>query len=197
MINVAVEGESDREAAKAIVRAAGRTVSKIVVAGGKTKLDPKIPKYNLAARHQPWVVFRDSDGKCPVDLRNSLTSTVSSTNHRFSLRIAHTMTEAWLLADRQGFARFFRVRIALVPTDPEAIAHAKQHLLGICSQSSSRALKADIVTPSGKTGPLYVARINEFARSHWDVVSAAEASPSLRRALDAIRSLPPADHSPS
>jgi len=49
MINVVVEGASDRGIARAVVRAAGREVGKIVAKGGKTRLDPDIPKYNRPA----------------------------------------------------------------------------------------------------------------------------------------------------
>lgn len=189
MIGVVVEGESDRAAATAVVAAAGHSVAHVRVSGGKTKLDPKIPKYHTAARRMPWVVFRDSDGQCPVELRDLLTAGISMLNTRFSLRIAHSMTEAWLLADRDGFARFFHVRLARIPTDPENLAHAKRSLLRLCAESSSRLMRRDVVTPDGQTGPLYVARINEFAENHWDAVAAAESSASLAKAIRAIRRL--------
>lgn len=190
MINVAVEGESDRGAASTVVTAAGRAVALMRISHGKTKLDVKIPKYHQAARQTPWVVFRDSDGVCPVQLRDRLTASISSSNPKFALRIVHSMTEAWLLADRDGFARFFRVRPADVPTQPETLSHAKQSLLRVCATSSSRAIRKDVVAPDGQTGPLYVPRINEFAQTHWDVAAAAENSPSLARAIRAIRELP-------
>ncbi len=100
------------------------------------------------------------------------------------------MTEAWLLADRDGFADFFRVRKGRLPPDPEAVPHAKQTLLELCLQSSSRDIRRDVVTADGKTGPLYVSRINEFAAAHWNVGVAATNSPSLARALNAIKALP-------
>ncbi len=120
MINIAIEGESDREAAKAVVIAAGRTIGRVAAAGGKTRLDPKIPKYNDAAKRANWVVFRDSDGECPVQLRTQLLSTLTSAqSSRFSLRIAHSMTEAWLMADPARFAEFFHVRVGKIPTSVE------------------------------------------------------------------------------
>lgn len=189
MINVAVEGESDRGAAEAVVAASGGTVARVVVAGGKTKLDPKIAKYCAAARQVPWVVFRDSDGQCPVELRSQLASRITTPNSKFALRIAHSMTEAWLMADTAAFARFFRISAARVPSDPEALAHAKHSLLRLCEASSSRVIRRDVVSPDGQTGPLYVSRLNEFALGHWNVGTAAENSPSLARAVAAIRTL--------
>lgn len=190
MINVAVEGESDREAAAAIVRYAGRTVARVIVAGGKSKLDPKISKYNEAARRTNWVVFRDSDGECPVHLRQKLTSEILLWSPRFSLRIAHSMTETWLLADHDGFAEFFRVRSGVLPQNPESLAHAKHTLLAICASSKSRSIRSDVVSTDGQTGPLYVARLNEFASARWNVEAAAGRSPSLLRAIRCIESLP-------
>lgn len=190
MINVAVEGESDREVARAVVTSAGHDVRSVFVAGGKTKLDPKIPKYNEASRRANWVVFRDSDGECPVVLRQQLTARITEWSPRFVLRVAHTMTEAWLLADREGFAGYFRVRLSRLPSSPEDLAHAKHTLLSICSNSNSRAIRRDVVTSRGEIGPLYTARINEFASKRWSVESAADNSPSLLRALRAIQSLP-------
>jgi len=192
MINIAIEGESDREAAKAVVIAAGRTIGRVAAAGGKTRLDPKIPKYNDAAKRANWVVFRDSDGECPVQLRTQLLSTLTSAqSSRFSLRIAHSMTEAWLMADPARFAEFFHVRVGKIPTSVEDLPHAKRTLLDLCVKSP-RAIRDGVVTPDGKTGPEYVARINQFASSRWDVSAAATTCPSLRRAIEEIRTLPQA-----
>lgn len=190
MINVVVEGDSDREAAKAIVVSTGREVAKVIVAGGKTQLDPKIAKYNQAARQSSWIVFRDSDGKCPARLRTELTATIATWSPNFLLRIAHSMTEAWLLADRDGFADFFRVKAGQVPTDPESLPHAKHEVLRLCGSSRARVIRQDMVRSTGETGPLYVNRLNEFASTRWDVTSAAANCDSLRRAIRSIQGLP-------
>lgn len=189
-LNLVVEGESDREAAKAIVRAAGRTVAKVVVAHGKSRLDPRIPKYNQAARRSPWIVFRDSDGRCPAQLRDELGSKITAWSPNFSLRIAHSMTEAWLLADRDGFADFFHVRLGRVPRHPESLPHAKREVLQLCADSTARKIRQDMVRSTGETGALYVSRINEFAAARWDVAAAAANSDSLSRAIRRIRGLP-------
>ena len=49
------------------------------------------------------------------------------------------MAEAWLLADRANFARYFGVSLDRVPPDPEALPHAKQALLGLVRHSLSAA----------------------------------------------------------
>lgn len=190
MINVVIEGESDRGVATAIVRAAGHELGKIVVKNGKTKLDPLIPNYNRAATTSAWVVLRDSDTQCPVELRTKLTAAIGTLSPSFLLRIVHPMSEGWLLADSDGFAEHFGIRAAAVPRDPESLAHPKATVLQLCAKSRYRAIRSDMVTNAGRTGPLYVVRVNEFAAEHWNVGRAAENSDSLRRAVERIRRLP-------
>lgn len=189
MINAVVEGESDRQMAIAVARAAGHEVDMLRVAGGWTRLDPLIPKYNEAAKRANWVVFRDSDAECPVALHDRLTSRIAVSQPRFCVRIAHSMAEAWLLADREAFAEFFGIPLNRVPTAPESLPHAKRTLLVLCAGSRSASIRKDVTASDGRAGPLYVHRMNEFASEHWRPPVAAENSPSLRRAIARIREL--------
>ncbi|HXH36000.1 MAG TPA: hypothetical protein VNJ54_16595 [Plantibacter sp.] len=190
MINVVVEGDSDREMARAIVLVAGRQVNRIIVAGGKSKLDPKIHKYNQASVQFPWVVFRDSDAACPVALRSKLSADITVWQPGFSLRIAHSMSEAWLLADREAFSNFFSVPMNRLPPQPESLPHAKRALLALCAQSRSRGVQRDMTAGTGEAGALYVSQLNEFASTVWRPLVAAENSPSLIRAIRRIQELP-------
>lgn len=190
MINIVVEGESDRETAKAVVRAAGRNPSRVVVTGGTGRMDARIASYNRAAAQYPWVVFRDSDASCPVQLRARLTASISQWDSKFALRIAHSMSEAWLLADRERFAEYFSVPINRITSDPEALPHAKRTLLTLCAGSRSSAVRKEVTVNGGQVGPLYVLRLNEFASTVWRPDSAADSSDSLRRAIERIQELP-------
>jgi hypothetical protein len=192
VINVAVEGESDRGVAGSVVRAAGRSVRLIRVAGGKSRLDPLIPKYNAASIQNPWVVFRDSDSDCPVALRTRLTSGIAVPSPSFCLRIAHSMSEAWLLSDPDAFTRYFKVARSRIPSAPESLLHAKRTLLALCADSRSRAIREEVTASGGGPGPLFVAHMNDFASDHWDANRASERSESLRRAIWAISTLPEA-----
>lgn len=189
MINIVVEGRSDEEMAAAVVRAAGGEPGKRIVKGGAVALDRDLPKYIRAAAFQPWVVFRDSDGTCPVELRRRLVRECSTWPPTFRLRIAHPMAEAWLLADSRSIADFFSVRLADVPANPGELDHPKRALVRMCEQSRSAAVRADMVAKADRPGPLYVRRLNEFAAVAWNVDRASGASPSLRRAIASIRTL--------
>lgn len=188
-INLVVEGRSDIEAASAIVRAAGHSVGDAIPKIGVNRLDKDLRKYAEAARwsepHEAWIVFRDTDGKCPVELRNRLLNGVV-VPARFQLRLARTMTEAWLLGDRPGIASFLRVPEKLVPRTPERLSHAKRTLLQIASKSSNRQIRNGMVAGKLEPGPRYVEIVNEFARDHWDTELAAQSCGSLQRAINRI-----------
>ncbi|MEL4356671.1 MULTISPECIES: hypothetical protein [unclassified Luteococcus] len=188
-MRVVVEGPSDLQAAVKTCTAAGHAVTSARSAGGKSKLDPKIANYAQAARNEPWVIFRDSDRECPVALRKRLMQGIPY-NPLFALRIAHTMTEAWLMADRMDFAKYFHVSNDLVPLAPDSEDHAKHTFLTLCLKSHSRDIREEVARDEAHAGPLFVEHLNEFARLHWNVDRAAENSPSLQRALVTLRSLP-------
>jgi hypothetical protein len=189
MINVVVEGRSDEEVARRLIQASGHEVAKVVVKGGKTRLDPLLAKYNRAAAHAPWVVLRDSDAECPKTLYARLTAGIGSLSSSFLLRIAHPMTEGWLLADSKGFADFFKIRESQIPRYPESLTNAKHVVLALCASSRSRALRREMVVQGSKIGPLYTVRVNEFASTSWSIETAASRSDSLRRAIDRIGSI--------
>lgn len=188
-IKVVAEGPSDEGAARRIVDYCGHEVDFFRSMNGKDRLDSRIPNYVRAARHEPWVVFRDSDGECPVHLRARLLGE-GQEHDLFLLRIACTMTEAWLMADRKGFAEYFHVSIDVVPPAPEELVHAKRTLLGLCLRSRSRDIREEVARDEHHPGPLFVSHLNEFARTRWDVEAAARNSPSLRRAVTAITAIP-------
>ncbi|WP_157226476.1 hypothetical protein [Gordonia soli] len=182
-----VEGPSDRGMAEAVLREAGQKVGSITVRGGKTKIDPLLSSYNRAARHSPLIVFRDTDTKCPLELRKYLTHDVEDMAPGFMLRLVHPMTEGWLLSDKYGFARYFHVSPGKIPTDTGSLVDAKSTLLALCMKSTSRDIRAEVVRKDGKTGPLYTDHLNEFASRYWDVAAASEQNDSLRRAVERIR----------
>lgn len=75
IINSVIEGSSDIGVAEALISVTGHKVGQHFSKGGKSRLDPAIPKYLAAARYGPdvaWLILRDSDNDCPVHLRQTL-----------------------------------------------------------------------------------------------------------------------------
>ena len=159
-----------------------------LVKRGVTNLDRLIPGLGRTSINNPWVVFRDSDGRCPVELRTAL---IGSRPHDggFELRLACSMTEAWLLADVENFSDHFKIPVQKIPGTPDELPHAKRELLRLCRSSRSRRIRDDMVRANGAPGALYTSRLNEFALECWDVVKARERSPSLHRTIVRLESM--------
>lgn len=176
--------------ARAVVVASGHEVNKVVNKNGKHNLDRQIPNYNLAAKRSTWVVFRDSDTHCPVQLKHSLTERITEWSPRFALRIVHPMSEAWLLADPDSFATYFHLKPGQIPADPESLAHPKLTLLNLCKSSNSQEIRYGMIGRNDRPGPLYSHMINDYAIQAWKPVKASERSESLQRAMSRLRALP-------
>ncbi|MBF0695929.1 hypothetical protein IR146_00860 [Actinomyces bowdenii] len=182
-VSVAVEGESDRGVVDALLAHVSLALARpCLVKRGTAKLDGIIPGLARTTIHHPWIVFRDADRHCPVALREEL---IGPHPHdgAFELRLACSMMEAWLLADADGFSRFFHVPMKKITDRPDDLEHAKRELLRLCRHSRSSSVRRDVVRRDGSPGPEYVARINGFAREHWNVERARDHSPSLERAI--------------
>ena len=188
-VSVAVEGESDTGMVRTLLAHVGISLARpCLVKRGVTNLDRLIPGLSRTSINNPWVVFRDSDGRCPVELRTAL---IGSRPHDggFELRLACSMTEAWLLADVENFSDHFKIPVQKIPRAPDELPHAKRELLRLCRSSRSRRIRDDMVRANGAPGVLYTGRLNEFALEFWDVVKARERSPSLHRTIVRLESM--------
>jgi hypothetical protein len=191
-VNIAVEGDSDVEVARAVVRAAGLEPAATVYGlRGKDHLDAKLAAYSRAAVHQPWLVLRDLDrAPCAGQLVASLAPLRPP---MLCLRVAVPSMEAWLLADRERIASFLHVSRDLVPASPETLSSPKRALVDLARRARKRDVVGDLVPRPGSTarvGPNYTARVSEFARDVWRPRVAAKTSASLARCLSALSQLP-------
>lgn len=193
-ISGAAEGPTDELALRRIVEARGALVHRVQVQGGKPALRRALPGYNAAARRAPWLVLvdLDSDFPCPGALVEEWLPTPSVA---MRLRIVVRQIEAWLLADADHFARWFRVRKGSIPTAPDALLDAKSALLTIVRSSLKRDIRQDMIPRPGsgrRTGPAYSSRLMEFladAERGWRPDVAASRSPSLASCLRRVDEL--------
>jgi hypothetical protein len=190
VFSAAVEGPSDEVALRKIVNSVGGDLGHVYGRNGKVHILRSLPGYNYAARFQPWIVLVDLDAEdCVVVAKQNWLPVASD---HMCLRVAVRELESWLLADHERFSTYFAVSANLIPTDPDLLDDPKLTLINILRKSRRFAVRADMVpdTKLGQSiGPAYTARIMEFIESGagWRVEAAAERSPSLRRAITAIR----------
>ena len=105
LVYYAVEGDTDAPVAERLIRLVGFEPHPIRVAGGKPKLDPRIPELNRSGAALNWLILRDldQDASCASELIDRLLKG-REVAPRVNLRIPVRAMESWLLADREGFA---------------------------------------------------------------------------------------------
>lgn len=163
-------------------------IDRVVVAGGNGPLKNGIRRFVAASQVLPHVVLTDLDNSpcAPALLRDWGAHRLPP---RILLRVAVREVEAWLMADRTGIAEFLSVPVVRVPANPEADRDPKQTLVGLARRSRKRRVAQELAPQAGsssRVGPLYNARLVEFATSTWDVERARERSPSLDRAIQRL-----------
>lgn len=175
-IGVVVEGLTDRVALENILATRSRTLDphRVIITGGKQQFDTRLAKYNLAARHGPWLALRDADHDadgCPVALRRALLAAPHCP--ALCLRLAVRTLDAWLLADADAFATHFSVPRSKVPKDPEELARPKDALVNACRASKRREVRAAMVPPEGTKGPgpEYTGFVSSTAARHGGLMS--------------------------
>jgi hypothetical protein len=194
VISSAVEGLVDEAVVKRLIVEAGGEIGPIYGKRGKSLLRQRVNGYNNAARHTPWIVLVDlnRDADCPPPLKALW---LPNPGLFMCFRIAVRQIEAWLLADRERFASFFRARLSDIPSDPELLDDPKEAVIELSRKSRSRDIRLDMVPRPGsgrKMGPAYVSRLIEYASDRqrgWRPERAARSSGSLNRSLNRIREL--------
>jgi hypothetical protein len=188
---VVVEGDLEVDVARRVLVSAGvATPPPITNCRGGSRFWAHATRYERAARAAgPAFGLVDLErADCAPGL---LKDKLGHMPHRdFVLRIAKRMTESWLIADRDAFARFMGVPSQLVPADPEAEPDPKATIVRLARRSRSREIRETIAPPDDaqgvKVGREYLPKLREFVNRAWDVQRAASRSDSLRRARAAV-----------
>ena len=154
---------------------------------GKHQIDQGLPGWNASSIRRPWLVLRDLDhddfDTCIPGLRTQLLG--SPWQEGMCFRLVVRSVEAWILADHEGFSKYFGVRQQL-PSAVDDLDDPKRELINRCRRSNKRDIKLGVPPRQGsgrKLGPDYVALITDFSQGVWSPSGARKRSPSLDRAL--------------
>jgi hypothetical protein len=151
-------------------------------------LKKNIRGFNRASKGTPFVVLTDLDAyPCSSALIAEWLPVPQHPN--LLLRIAVREVESWVMAHRKEFARFMKVPLWRVPSEPDTIPNPKAAMIALARESRSRDIREDIVPPAGSTrkvGPNYNGRLGAFVARHWAPREAAEHSPSLARTWERL-----------
>ncbi len=187
---VATEDVLSETVARKLLEERNLDTTRITFVGrkGAGHLKMNMRKYLEVARQQPVLVLTDLDETvCAPSLVNAWLG--SSARHpRLLLRVAIREVEAWLMADRDGFAEFLSVPKARIERDVEAIADPKRHLLRLAERAPSR-LRRGLLPSRGAAaiqGFEYNPLLCEFVAVNWSSRRAAENSQSLSRLIERL-----------
>ena len=161
--------------------------------GGNGYLKRIINGLNNAAKGVPFLVATDLDQyDCPPALIDDWLA--HPKHHNLLIRVAVHEAEAWVLADREGFASFLGITAARIPEDVEALAKPKETLIQLARASRKRYIRDDICplpSSTSRIGPNYNGRLGGFVSQSWNPTAARVRSPSLDRTIDRLISFRP------
>ena len=167
-ITAAVEGPLDEAVVRRLVTELDGVLGPVHGLRGKTYLRQRVVGFNAAAAHAPWLVLVDLDNEeCAAALRADWLPAPSS---GLCFRVAVREVEAWLLADRDGIARFLGVSVSRIPQMPEAQADPKRLIVNLARSSRRRDVRDGLVPrpESGRAvGPEYMSMMSDFAGGAW------------------------------
>lgn len=194
-LNLAVEDPLSEAVLRKIL---GSSENRFAVAhcysrGGFGYLNKNIAGFNNAAKANPWLVLTDLDtAECPPSLIKAWLSYAQHPNLIF--RVAVREVEAWLLADRNSFARYLGISKEKIPPDVESIEDPKRLLINLARRSRKRTLREAIVPSAGsdaRQGPDYNGALIPYVNEVWDLGAAVKNSMSLRKTVRAVEDFKP------
>ncbi|MCY2929083.1 MAG: hypothetical protein NTV86_06235 [Planctomycetota bacterium] len=105
-------------------------------------------------------------------------------------RVAVREVESWIMADREEWAKYIQIPKASFVVAPDSLLDPKQHLFSVIGRKGRKSFHKEML-PRGTAhvGPRYNEIICEFVAEKWSPQRAAERSPSLLRAINALKKL--------
>ena len=106
-------------------------------------------------------------------------------------RVAVREIESWILADRKEWADFIDIPERNFQEFPDDLEDPKRFLLNVLRKKGKKKFHKEML-PRGDAhiGPRYNEILCDFIKNRWSPSRAADNSPSLKRALDALGKIP-------
>ena len=159
---------------------------------GNGFLKQKLFDLNETARSIPVFLLTDLDRiECPPSLIDNWWNGRILENGMI-FRVVVREIEAWLLADRKGFAELSGAPIGKVPLMPESLDDPKSTLINLVHRYGNRRLKDELLPAKGSSASVgfgYNQVLSQFVRKSWSVARAAKNAASLERARRRLREL--------
>jgi hypothetical protein len=104
---------------------------------------------------------------------------------RLLFRVVVREIEAWIMADREGFAQLLGISCNKIQRNIEDIGDPKNYLFKLAKIANRNVRQELLIEKRGvaSRGPGYDELLTYFVSNHWCPVRASENSPSLKKAI--------------
>lgn len=155
-----------------------------------------IKKMLTFAKKYPVVAVFDSDGNCIIELLEKYMSTKQNVDYA-AINFAVDEAEAWLMADREGLAKYFDLSVDVIPNKNANDAEISDHLpyktslyimTEIAPLSNESFIKDSLAFEKpGKKPSTYNAIWGRYINDIWNINVACANSESLARTVERIK----------
>lgn len=150
------------------------------------------------AKEYPVAAVFDSDGNCIIELLERYTSEKENADYA-AISFAVDEAEAWLMADREGLADYFKIPVGKIPekkrSDPE-ISHNMPYktslfiLTEIAPLSEVSSIREALAFERpGKKPSTYNSVWGRYIDEIWNIDAACKNSESLKKAVIRIKKM--------
>ncbi|MDR0737697.1 MAG: DUF4276 family protein [Prevotellaceae bacterium] len=178
-----------------------KIISELPARGGQVR--SKMDEFNNLSLANPVILLTDLDAEtCAPQLVRQLIK--KDKNDHFILNIAVDEAEAWLMADREGFAEYFKIKIEDMPPAHQTKQGGRKALTEmkfdykpslfltheLVKKIKHAELKQQLTPKKGATkGPEYNSCLLPFIQYKWDITNARRNANSLDRMIGRMRNL--------
>lgn len=204
-MEVAIVGEDQatQEIIQRLINYIGGLDAKYIMPARGGKIKSLIGNFNILSLTIPVLLLTDLDNyNCAPELVSEWFEETTR-NPDFYVRVAVDEAEAWLMADREGFSKYFNVPINTIPS-PIVRSRLKPNInemnfpyksslylmREIIPHSKSSTIRDSLLPKLGsKKGALYNATMIPFIKNNWNVENALRNSYSLRSTISRFESI--------
>lgn len=193
-IHVVAEGRLEIPVACRLIAFCGHRCGTVYALRGSGNIGKTAVAYASLANTETAVFiltdFMDSGSPCPIAARNRYFGKSAADIHQnILLRFAVNELESWLLADYKNFSNLLGIREEKISSQPDMLPDPKKHIAELARLSPQKAIKADLISASGRQGRLYIPKMERFINDVWNIEAAMQCSPSLARCIARLRGL--------
>ena len=197
IISIVAEGSTEKAVAERLLPFCGHAVGTVYGERGCKYIRQNATAFRWLATETTGVLiltdFRDTGMDCvPAALQEYIFDKLPNPPSTYICRFSVNEIESWLLADRDGLAKYLDINISRIPLQPECEPYPKRTLINLARKSKKRLIREGIAPPPGhlsSVGPEYMPLMRGFISDYWDIGRAIDFAPSLKRCVYRLQEL--------